>query len=137
MTREHQAATSSANSNWWQRWNSIPLYFRILLALVAGSICGLLLGENARVMEIPAKVILQLLGAIAPPLILVAVTHVLMNSEVPKRSVGRLAWLLILNTTVAILIGLLVANTIQPGKHSHLPPPKPKDPQAETKLNPV
>ena len=88
-------------------------------------------------MDVPAQVIMQLLGAIAPPLILVAVTHVLMVSEIPRRAIGRLVWLLLLNTTVAILIGLLVANLIQPGKHSHLPPLKPKDTPVETSLNPI
>ena len=66
-----------------------------------------LLGEQALVFEIPSKVILQLFGALAPPLILVAVTHVLMTTEISGRTAGRLAGLLLLNTTVAIVIGIL------------------------------
>ena len=69
----------------------------------------------ALVFEIPSKVILQLLGALAPPLILVAVTHVLMTTEVSGKTAGRLAVLLLLNTTVAIVIGMLVANVVQAG----------------------
>jgi len=108
-------AVSRATGSLLGRWNSLPLYFRILIAMVLGIVAGLLLGKQALILEIPAKVILQLLGALAPPLILIAVTHVLMTTEVEGKTAGRLAFLLLLNTTVAILIGLAVANTLKPG----------------------
>jgi len=101
-----------------RRWNDLPLYWRILLALVLGLITGVLLGEHALVLEIPSRVILQLLGALAPPLILIAVTHVLMTTEISSRTAMRLAGLLLLNTLVAITIGLAVANVVQPGTWS-------------------
>src|SRR5580765_3323120 len=99
-----------------QRWNAIPLYLRILLAMIVGAVTGLVLGEHALLLEIPSKVILQLLGALAPPLILVAVTHVLMTTELRGKMAWRLAGLLLLNTTVAIVIGMLVANVVRPGR---------------------
>ena len=100
------------------RWNQLPLYWRILIALVIGLITGILLGPRAIVFELPSKVILQLLGALAPPLILIAVTHVLMTTEITGKTARRLAGLLILNTTIAIVIGLGVANVMKPGKWS-------------------
>jgi Na+/H+-dicarboxylate symporter len=118
---------------WWARWDAIPLYVRIVVALVIGVIVGLLLGERALVFEIPSKVILQLLGALAPPLILVAVTHVLMTTEVSGRMAGRLAVLLLLNTTVAIVIGMAVANVIRPGEWSALKRPPTVAEKGETK----
>ena len=110
-----------------QRWNAIPLYLRILLAMVLGAVTGLLLGEHALLLEIPSKVILQLLGALAPPLILVAVTHVLMTTELRGKMAWRLAGLLLLNTTVAIVIGLAVANIVRPGVHNELKVPEVAD----------
>jgi Na+/H+-dicarboxylate symporter len=107
------------------RWNAIPLYLRILIALVLGLFTGILMGERALVFEIPSKVILQLLGALAPPLILVAVMHVLMTTEVTGKNAGRLAVLLLLNTTMAIVIGMLVANLVRPGTWSELKKPEP------------
>ena len=98
------------------RWNALPLYLRIVVAMGVGLVTGLAMGEHALIFEIPSMVILQLLGALAPPLILVAVTHVLMTTEIKGKTLGRLAYLLILNTTVAIAIGLTVANVVQPGK---------------------
>jgi len=104
--------------NLLQRWNALPLYLRIIIAMAAGAAAGLLAGERAAVMEIPSKVILQLLGALAPPLILIAVTHVLMTTSIRGKMVLRLAGLLLLNTLVAIVIGLGVANLMKPGKWS-------------------
>jgi DAACS family dicarboxylate/amino acid:cation (Na+ or H+) symporter len=105
----------------------MPLYWRILIAMIVGLPTGLALGpERSRAFEIPSKIILQLLGALAPPLILIAVTHVLMTTEISGRKTLRLAGLLVLNTTVAILIGLVVANTVRPGSWSKLLPPEQK-----------
>src|SRR4029079_18708008 len=57
------------------------------------------------------------LGAIAPPLILIAVMKALITADVPPRMAGKMFFLLALNTIVAILVGLLVANVLQPGAH--------------------
>lgn len=124
-------------TGWLGKWNSSPLYVRIILCLVLGVFTGLLLGENAAIFEMPSKVILQLLGALAPPLILVAVVHVLINSEISSQSAGKLMFLLILNTTVAILIGLAVANTIKPGSWSNFKVPEKPDAHEVAKVSPV
>ena len=98
------------------RWNAIPLYLRIVIALLLGIVAGLAMGDSAKLMEIPSHLILQLLGVLAPPLILVAVAHVLMTSEFGGGKAVRLFSLLILNTVVAIAIGLVIANTLRPGE---------------------
>lgn len=102
------------------RWNSTPLYVRIIISMFIGMGTGLILGERAIIFDIPSTVILQLLGALAPPLILVAVTHVLITTEIKGHKALRLAGLLLINTTVAILIGLSVANLLQPGSRSEM-----------------
>jgi Na+/H+-dicarboxylate symporter len=126
----------SESKGWVARWNAIPLYARILIAMAFGIVTGLVAGEDAIVFEIPSRVILQLLGALAPPLILVAVTHVLMTTQIAGRTAGRLAGLLLLNTTVAILIGLLVANVLRPGTWSEFRKP-PAAAQHESIKSPV
>jgi Na+/H+-dicarboxylate symporter len=105
---------------WWTR---LPLYARILVGLVLGVITGLLLGPSAHVLELPARLILRLLGALAPPLILVAVVHALLTAEIRGVVAWRLGRLLLLNTLTAIIVGLLVANLLAPGRHAHLPAP--------------
>ncbi|RMF40420.1 MAG: dicarboxylate/amino acid:cation symporter [Planctomycetota bacterium] len=100
----------------WARLVQWPLYWRILIGMLLGAAIGVVAGEHAEVLRPASQVILQLLGALAPPLILVAVVHVLMTSDIPRSSIARLIGLLILNTSVAIFIGLVVANLLQPGK---------------------
>jgi Na+/H+-dicarboxylate symporter len=122
---------------WLGRWNAMPLYLRIIIALVLGVIVGIVLGKRAIVFELPSKIILQLLSALAPPLILIAVVHVLMNTTISGKATARLAFLLLLNTVMAILIGLGVANTLKPGLWSKLEKPAAMAEKKTVVLSPV
>jgi Na+/H+-dicarboxylate symporter len=103
--------------------NRIPLYLRIAAALALGVIIGSILPPGwAPHFDTPARLILRVLGAIAPPLILVAVMHALISAKVGGKLAGKMFFLLVLNTVVAILVGMTVANVIQPGSHATLPP---------------
>ncbi len=104
---------------WWHR---TPLYLRIVGALVLGLLAGLLLGVRAEPLAIPSKLVLRLLGALAPALILFAIIQALMAAKFEKGTAGRLIRLLLLNTLVAIGVGLLVANVIKPGHWAKLAP---------------
>lgn len=96
-------------------WHGVPLYLRILGAVFLGVLVGLLLQKNAGPLEIPSRLVLRLLGALAAPLILMAVIHSFLHVEFPKGTAARLGSLLLFNTVAAICIGLLVANVLQPG----------------------
>lgn len=100
-----------------------PLYLKILIAMLLGLAVGLVVNKDwATHLNQPAVIILRLLGAIAPPLILFAVIRALIMANVRGRLAGKLFFLLVLNTVVAILIGLIVANVLRPGRHGSLPP---------------
>ncbi len=101
-------------------WHHSPLYLRIICALVLGVVIGVAFGPRTAWMQIPARLILRLLSALAPPLILIAVMHALLRAEIRGRVGLRLVGLLVLNTLVAICIGLLVANVLRPGAHANL-----------------
>ena len=104
----------------------VPLYVQIVIALALGVVAGLVLPHRiAAALDVPARMILRFLGAIAPPLILLAVMRALIAAKVRGRLAGKMFFLLVLNTIVAILIGLLVANVVRPGRHAHLPPGEP------------
>jgi Na+/H+-dicarboxylate symporter len=105
---------------WWIR---MPLYGRILLAMALGVIFGLLFGPALKPLDWIAQIVLRILGALAPALILVAVVHAIMTAEIRGRLALRMVGLLLLNTTVAILVGLLVANLLRPGAGTSLPRP--------------
>lgn len=132
----------------WARWHGTPLYLRILVAMTLGVAIGLAMfamgpepigftlpngtvlhGPRAADFAIPGKLILRLLGALAPALILAAIIHALMTAQIKGKIGTRMVGLLLLNTVVAIFIGLLVANVLQPGQHSRLALPT----AAETK----
>lgn len=131
-----KAATSESSppSTLLQRWQGIPLYLRILAACALGVVTGIIISQAAlrfdigpawlaAPLEVPSKLVLRLLAALAPPLILLAVIQALMHAELPRGSAFRLVSLLLLNTLVAILIGLVVANTLRPGSWTKLEPP--------------
>jgi Na+/H+-dicarboxylate symporter len=133
---------------WLARWQSWPLYWRILIGGVAGIFAGLLLPPIAALVaqlftrdpqaqasllatllsavELPGKLVLRVLGALAPGLVLLAVIRALMHAELGRNG-WRLARLLLLNTVVAILVGLGVANVVRPGAWTELAKPPPAE----------
>lgn len=96
-------------------WRATPLYLRILGAVALGLATGVAVGDQAAFLAGPAKLVLRLLGALAPPLILLAIVQALMRAHLGGRQALRLVSLLLTNTLVAIGIGLLVANVVRPG----------------------
>jgi Na+/H+-dicarboxylate symporter len=116
---------------------AIPLYVQILLALVAAIAVGSILSQDplrvqdfsqfkarADSLAIPCDLILKALRALATPLILLAVLHTFLTANIPGRAGRKLAVMLLTNTTVAIVIGLGVANLLQPGKWGAIVVPK-------------
>jgi DAACS family dicarboxylate/amino acid:cation (Na+ or H+) symporter len=102
----------------------MPLYLRILVGLALGAGCGLVLGPNAAPLDWVAQIILRVLGALAPALILLAVLRAIMTAEIHGRIAARIGALLLLNTIVAILVGLAVANVLEPGAGASLARPE-------------
>src|SRR5579871_2546364 len=86
-------------------YNRTPLYVRIIIAMVVGGIVGKLMGESAEKFKPFSDIVLQLLKLLATPLIFVAVVHALLKANATGKTAAKLAWLLITNTTVAILVG--------------------------------
>jgi len=119
------------------RWQRIPLYARIVIALVLGLMAGLILGNEAAVLAVPGKLVLRLLGALAPALILAAIVHTFMTTQLGGPLAARLPKLLLLNTLVAILVGLTVANVIQPGQGAGLAPPSQHEESAKAANPPL
>ncbi len=118
--------TSEPSRNWLQR---IPLYLQIVIAIFFAVLVGVLLGagnpspahaEEITQFAIPCTLVLKALRTLATPLILLAVLHAFLTTEIPGRAGRKLAVLLLSNTTVAIVIGLFVANLLQPGKWGNM-----------------
>ncbi len=106
------------------------------MALVLGVVVGIVLGPEAAVLSVPGKLVLRLLGALAPPLILAAIIHTFMTTHLGGPLAARLPRLLLLNTLVAITVGLTVANVFEPGRGAGLTPPSPHE-EATKAANPL
>jgi len=107
--------------NWYER---TPMYLRIIVALLLGVAVGYVVrtgwlgdptAQVAPTLKFVSDLVLRLLTAIATPLILIAVVNALVRAKASGRLATRMMWLLMLNTVVAILVGLAVANALQPG----------------------
>jgi DAACS family dicarboxylate/amino acid:cation (Na+ or H+) symporter len=116
-----------------QLYRAVPLYVRILIGLALGIAVGAIWGAKAEGLKNVSQIILRCLGALAPALILVAVIDSILNAKIKSGAAPRMAFLLVLNTLVAIAIGLLVANVVRPGKRAHpATQPHEKVPDAST-----
>ncbi len=112
---QNSTSNSETPSGWLGWYQRVPLFARILIALVLGVIAGELMGSHAAMFKPFSAVVLRLLGALATPLIFMAVVRALLKAKISGRAGMRLVSLLLLNTVVAIVIGLAVANVVQPG----------------------
>ena len=114
-------------TGFWANYNRIPLFVRILVAMTLGIIAGELIppvamAQYAPALKLVSDTILQLLKLLATPLIFIAVVHAIYKAQASGKTASRLVLLLMRNTVVAIFIGLLVANVLQPGRWVHAAP---------------
>ena len=144
---QNDSQNDSQNSGLIARWHHTPLYLRIIGALILGLILGLVLHAQivdeaslkritgfAESLAMPSKLVLRLLSALAPALILIAIIHALMTAQLQGRTTMKMVGLLVLNTVVAICVGLFVANLVKPGKGTPFAEPKKETTSASLKM---
>lgn len=114
----HETAVEApAKKNWYTR---IPLYVKIIIALICGAILGNFApsqGWDMEKLKWISDLVLRMLRTLATPLIFSAVLGSIIGANVSGKKAGKLMWLLMTNSVVAIIIGLGVANLMQPGQH--------------------
>ena len=114
--------TSAIVERWRERarkiktgWSRSPLWPRLLVALLLGLLVGLLAGHKAGIFMPVGASLLHLLSVVATPLIFFAVLNALLRTEVQIQAFRKLFFLILTNTLVAVLLGLLIANVLHPG----------------------
>lgn len=115
-----ESALDHKPKNAYQR---IPLYLKILIALILGAAFGSLgkaAGLDPTKIKWISDLVLRMLRLLATPLIFSAVLGSIVTANLSGKKAGRLMVLLMTNSIIAILIGLLVANAMQPGQHFQL-----------------
>lgn len=99
------------------RGRRVPLYLWILSALVLGLVLGPALGRAADPLGEMGKVVIQLIKAVAAPLLFFAILNAILKTQVAWRQAGRLFFFAAINACIALGIGMLLSNTLQPGRH--------------------
>ena len=97
------------------RSSRLPLIARILLAMALGAIVGATLGPGAEKLGRVGAVLIDLIKALAAPLLFFAVIDAFLKTEVRARSGAWMVGISAINAAIAILVGLTISNVIRPG----------------------
>ena len=92
----------------------------ILVSILVGIGLGVALGKGAAPLGNVGKLYIDLIKAVATPLLFFAILDAIVSSEVQWKSAHRFLGVCTINTTIAATIGLTLANVFEPGKHLDL-----------------
>src|SRR5258708_5763373 len=94
----------------------LPLYVRILIGGALGTFVGVVWKTRTAALGEIGMLVITLLKTLATPLILFAVLDAFMRTRIPAKQGAKLVAISLLNATVAIVIGLSVANLVRGGE---------------------
>jgi len=102
----------------WRKYRSVPLIARIFVAFVLGSAAGVAFGERMTVVQPLGDLFLRLLNMLVVPIIVFTLLTGIRQLSPAKlgRIGGVTVGLYAVTTTLAGVIGLAVANVLQPGR---------------------
>jgi DAACS family dicarboxylate/amino acid:cation (Na+ or H+) symporter len=99
-----------------------PLYLRVLIGVGLGTLCGIFGGKEPYLLGLGnhdlgqlGMLVIRLLKALAVPLILFGILEAFVRTPISPKSGWRLLGICLINATVALMIGLMLMNTLQPG----------------------
>ncbi len=97
------------------RPGGIPLYLWVIAAVLVAIPVGAAWGDGAASLDLLPKIILRALTALAAPLVVLAILHAIVTNEIRGRLGGLMMAFYLLNTLMAMVIGLTLTNLIRPG----------------------
>ena len=97
------------------RPGGIPLYVWVIAAVLIAIPVGRVWGDGATNLELLPKIILRALTALAAPLVVLAILSAIVTNEIKGRLGGLMMVFYLVNTLVAMIIGLTLTNLIRPG----------------------
>jgi len=120
------------------RPGGLPLYVWVIGAVILAIPTGLALGSDASIVErmpgwvvrilsglavgldLLPKLIIRALAALAAPLVVLAILGAIVTNDIHGRQGLRMMLYYLFNTVVAMVIGLTLANLIEPGRAADL-----------------
>lgn len=100
----------------------LPLYVRVIIGVILGTLCGVAFGEGNIVFGLTNKhlgdlglLVIRLLRAMAVPLIFFGVVDAFVRSEISGKQGVKLVAICAFSVTIAFLIGMTLINAFKPG----------------------
>jgi Na+/H+-dicarboxylate symporter len=93
----------------------IPLSAQIALSMGLGLALGPVFGSSALPLGEGAKVVIQLIKAVAAPLLFLSIVTAILKTEVRLASGFRMVGFAILNGSLALALGMALSNLLRPG----------------------
>jgi DAACS family dicarboxylate/amino acid:cation (Na+ or H+) symporter len=105
-----------------------PIYLQTILAMMLGILLGILLGPKASTLGIVAKYIVEIIKALATPLLFFAIFDAFVSVNLKGKGFFWLIAVCLINACCAIAIALTISNVFKPGTYL------PVDPQLKAQL---
>lgn len=99
-----------------------PIYSQTVLAMFLGTFAGLLLGPKAAAMGIAAKYIIEIIKAVATPLLFLAIFDAFVSVNLKGRGFFWLILVCAFNALCAITIALTISHLFKPGSYLPIDP---------------
>lgn len=93
----------------------MPLYIWVLIAVALAIPVGLYWQESATRLNLLPAMIIRALSALAAPLVVLAILHAIVSNDIRGRQGALMMVYYLINTLVAMGIGLALSNLIRPG----------------------
>jgi Na+/H+-dicarboxylate symporter len=93
-----------------------PLSVQITAGMAVGLVVGPLLGTRAAPLGELGKLVIQLIKAAATPLLFFAIVNAILKAEVRGRQGLVMLGFALLNSSIALALGLLISNVFHPGR---------------------
>lgn len=93
------------------------LTYQIIAAMILGGAAGYLFQESVAPLGVLGTLVIQLIKALAIPLVFFAIIDAIITTHIPAKSAGRLFVIVAINGAIAATIGLTLSNVIQPGSN--------------------
>jgi len=94
-----------------------PFVARILTAMILGAIVGHVFGKEVAWLGEPGTVLIDLIKALAGPLLFFAVVDAFLRTHVSARSATVMVAISLTNAIIAVTVGLTISNVLRPGDH--------------------
>jgi DAACS family dicarboxylate/amino acid:cation (Na+ or H+) symporter len=94
----------------------IPLSLQIAIGMAVGLVLGPLLGTRAEPLGELGRLVIQLIKAVATPLLFLAIVDAILKTEVRGRQGVVMLGFAALSSSIALAIGLVISNVFHPGR---------------------